>query len=442
LVAAWLDKLPHDTAAGRRTGGVTTVHTTVDPDRVIGDLRELAAATGNRAGAQRECWSAGWTEARSWLTAKIAEIGLRMETDEAGNLWATLPGDSQHAVIVGSHIDSVPDGGWLDGALGVLAGVEVLRRLTAEGGPPVTVRLVDFADEEGTRFGRSLWGSSCVSGNIDLARVANLTDRSGETLQHVLANYGVDASRATAARSQLDDAAAYVELHIEQGPVLEESGLPVGVVLGTYGVNRARARFTGRAAHESWPLALRQDAFAAAARAALLVRDLARESQGFATVGSVVTRPGYVTAVAGECEATFDQRNFDPGVLAGTVRRARRLIDAIAAEERVEVEWQPLWEIPPIHFHPELVERAVQAVEDQHLAARKLASGPLHDAAEMARAGVPTAMLFAPSIDGISHCRAEDTELDDIRVAVRALDRLVTHTIAWVQDRTVTGERG
>jgi hydantoinase/carbamoylase family amidase len=413
---------------------VTVQRPVVDPDRVIHELRELAAVTGTAAGAQRECWSPTWSEARSWLKAKVTEIGLVQELDEAGNLWVTLPGDRDDAVIIGSHIDSVPDGGWLDGALGVLAGLEVLRRLATEGRPPVTVRLVDFADEEGTRFGRSLWGSSCVSGNIDLDEVARLTDRDGANLRDVLAGHGVDVSRATRARGQLDNAAAYLELHIEQGPVLEEMGLPVGVVVGTYGVDRELARFTGRAAHESWPLASRQDAFLAAARAAIVVRDLAREAGGFATVGSVVTRPGYVTAVAGECDATVDQRNFDAATLAHTVRQAHGLIDVIAVEERVEIQWQPLWKIPPIHFHPELIECAVRAVEDQHVEVRRLPSGPLHDAAEMARAGVPAAMLFVASIDGISHCAAEDSRLDDIRTSVRALDRLVTHAIDWVHE--------
>src|SRR6476659_6225433 len=269
--------------------------------RVVADLRELAARTSTPDGAQRLAWGPVWRDARAWFKGKVDELGLQIRTDAAGNNWVTLPGASDKCVIVGSHLDSVPNGGWLDGCLGVLAALEALR-LYAGSTPPVTLRLVDFADEEGARFGRSLLGSSAAAGSLKIDDVRELTDRQGTRLVDALAENGVALDRMLDARRELQtiDARAYLELHIEQGPVLESLNKPTGVVLGTFGVERHTIRFTGQAAHSgSTPIPMRRDAFLAAAQTALECREVARRystpaSGVVCTVGVVNVEPKIV----------------------------------------------------------------------------------------------------------------------------------------------------
>ena len=268
----------------------------LQPQRAITELKELRALTGNADGSQRVCWTDTWAAGRAWLREKLAQLPVEVEIDEAGNLWATLRGASERAMLLGGHTDSVPNGGWLDGCLNVIGALEVLRRIASEGTPPITVRLVDWADEEGARFGRSLFGSSTVAGAMKPDDLRNLTDRDGIKLVDAVGRFGVDLDRAKEARKQLKNAAAYLELHIEQGPVLESMNLPLGVVLGTFGVERHAIRFTGQSAHAgSTPMNRRRDAFAAAAKLGLEIRDIANRHGGVCTVGSVVTKPGIVT---------------------------------------------------------------------------------------------------------------------------------------------------
>jgi N-carbamoyl-L-amino-acid hydrolase len=407
--------------------------TALSPRRVVADLVTLRRLTGDAAGAQRVAFTPPWALARRWLREQLAALPVVAEQDEAANLWATLPGRSPRALLIGSHLDSVPNGGWLDGCLGVLAGLEVLRRLAAEGTPPVTVRLVDWADEEGARFGRSLFGSSVVSGACELEALRRLTDAQGLTLAEAVAPYGVDLERLGGAARRLEHAGAYLELHIEQGPVLESLGLPLGVVLGTVGIERHRVTFSGQTAHAgSTPMALRHDAFLAAARLALAARDGAVRLGGVATTGSCVTRPGIPTALAGSCALAVDQRHLDPSRLTAMLEEARSAGAAIAGEEGVAVNWDLLWRIQPLAFHPELIELAAAAVEAFAGTAHRLPSGPLHDAAEMARAGVPTAMLFVQSLRGLSHTAEEDTREEHLELAVRALDDMVSRTMQWI----------
>ncbi len=322
------------------------------------------------------------------------------------------------------------DGGWLDGCLGVLAGLEVLRRLAIEGPPPLTVRLVSWADEEGARFGRSLFGSSAAAGHLVPDDLRRLVDADGVALPDALAACGVDLDRAGECRTRLAGAAAYLELHIEQGPVLERLGLPLGAVLGTFGVARHLVRFTGQSAHAgATPMDMRRDAFAAAARFALEVRDIARRGGGVGTVGRAVTRPGIATAVAGLCEVTLDQRHLDAGALAAMVAEARAAAGAIAASEGVRVEWERIWDIEPVAFDAGLVDVCARAVLEVAGGCHRLPSGPLHDAAEVARGGVPAAMVFVQSLRGLSHAREEDTREEHLELAVRALDRAVAITL-------------
>jgi N-carbamoyl-L-amino-acid hydrolase len=405
----------------------------LEPRRTVDDLKELRALTGDENGAQRVAWTDTWEEARQFLRERMEPTGAVEEIDAAGNQWFTLRGASDRALLIGGHMDSVPNGGWLDGCLNVLAGVEVMRRLAAEGEPSSTVRLVSWADEEGARFGRSLFGSSAAAGSMrDQDELRTLSDREGVPLPDALAAHSVDLDRALEARTQLQNAAAYLELHIEQGPVLESMDLPLGVVLGTYGVERSRFTWRGQAAHAgSTPMDRRRDALAGAAKLALHIRDIAAEvgDGAVCTSGGVVTKPGIVTSVVETAEQLLDQRHLDAASLARMLEMAKQSAVRFAAEENIEVEWERIWSIEPILFDAALIELADEAVREVAGTSHRLPSGPLHDAAEVSRAGVPTVMLFVQSLRGLSHTKLEDTKEEHLELSVAALDRLTTKTL-------------
>jgi hydantoinase/carbamoylase family amidase len=411
----------------------------LEPSRTVEELRELRELTGNEDGAQRVAWTETWVQAKEWLRGKLDGVDAEEETDEAGNQWFTLPGRSHRALLIGGHIDSVPNGGWLDGALNVMAGVEVVRRIAAKGEPPMTVRLVNWADEEGARFGRSLFGSSAAAGSMDdQDELRGRRDADGVALPDALAAHGVDLDRAVESRRQLENAAAYLELHIEQGPVLESLNLPLGVVLGTFGVERHLVTWRGQASHAgSTPMDKRRDALAGAAKLALEIRDVAaRVGEGaVCTSGNVVCKPGIVTSVVETAEQLLDQRHLDAGKLARMLEDAKEAADRFAREEDIEVAWDRIWNIQPILFHEELIELADEAIREVAGESHRLPSGPLHDAAEVARAGVPTVMLFVQSLRGLSHTKLEDTKPEHIELSVQALDRLTTKTLAWLAER-------
>jgi hydantoinase/carbamoylase family amidase len=408
----------------------------LEPARTVSELEELRGLTGDENGAQRVAWTPTWVQAREWLGSKLEGLPLEYEVDQAGNQWWTLRGDSDRAVLLGGHIDSVPNGGWLDGCLNVLAAVEVLRRIAAAGTPPVTVRLVNWADEEGARFGRSLFGSSAAAGSMsDQDDLRALQDRDGVALPDALREHGVDLDEAIAARSQLEDAAAYLELHIEQGPVLESMDLPLGAVLGTFGVERYRIIWHGQAAHAgSTPMDQRRDALAGAAKLALELREIAKRVGGGAvlTSGGVVCKPGIVTSVVETAEQLLDMRHLEAEKLASLWEQVREACERFAQEEQLRVEYERLWEIEPILFDETLVGFADEAIREVAGTSHKLPSGPLHDAAEVSRAGVPTVMIFVQSLRGLSHTKLEDTKPEHIELAVQALDRLADKTIAQV----------
>ncbi len=402
---------------------------------VIADLRELAALTSTPDGAQRLAWGPVWREARHWFNSKLAALDITPEIDAAGNSWATLTGASPRTVIIGSHLDSVPNGGWLDGALGVLAGLEALRMFKDQR-PPVSLTVVDWADEEGARFGRSLLGSSAAAGALDVSEVEHLADKTGVRLVDALAENGVELSRMHEAIGFLKaiDAVAYLELHIEQGPVLEAMNKPTGVVLGTFGVERHLVRFTGQAAHSgSTPIPMRRDAFLAAAESALAFRKIGikhttPDARVVCTVGTVKVEPGIVTAVPGVCEISLDQRALDARVLASILAEAREVASRAARDNNVSVEWKRVWRIDPRPFDPRLIRLCAEAVREVTGEAPHLPSGPLHDAAEMVP-HMPTVMMFAYSSNGLSHCKEEDTPEPHLEKSIAAFLRLVRKVV-------------
>jgi len=408
----------------------------LDPKRTVAELKELRALTGDENGAQRVAWTDTWLKAREWFASKLTGLPVERHYDAAGNNWTTLPGESERALLLGGHLDSVPNGGWLDGSLNVLAALEVLRRFATQygGRPPVTVRLVDWADEEGARFGRSLLGSSAFAGTHSIEADRNRTDKDGIRLEDAVRRCGFEFDHFPDAQHERQNAAAYLELHIEQGPVLERLGLPLGIVLGTKGVERYAITFHGQEAHSgSTPMNVRQDALAAAAKLALEIRPIAmKHPDAVCTVGSLKTFPGIVTAVVGRCEATLDQRDLDAGVLAQMHREAREASERFAREERCTVEWSRIWSIEPVPFHPELIRLCEDAVRETVGTAHKLPSGPLHDAAEVARSGVPSVMMFVQSLQGISHNKIENTLEEHLEASVVALDALASKTVEWM----------
>src|SRR5262245_60110287 len=408
----------------------------LDPSRTVAGLEELRALTGDENGAQRVAWTETWETAREWLRGKVAETGATEEIDEAGNQWFTVAGETERALLIGGHIDSVPNGGWLDGCLNVIAGVEVLRRIAADGTPPLTLRLVNWADEEGARFGRSLFGSSAAAGSMaDQDELRQRRDGDGIALPDALREHGVDLDRALDARSQLANAAAYLELHIEQGPVLESLDLPLGVVLGTFGVERHQVTWTGQAAHAgSTPMDRRRDALAGAARLELEIREIARRIGGGAvcTSGNVVCKPGIVTSVVETAECLLDQRHLDANQLAEMLSNAEAASRRFAREENIEVEWERIWNIEPILFDERLIELADESITEVAGSSHRLPSGPLHDAAEVCRAGVPTVMVFVQSLRGLSHTKLEDTKEEHLELSVRALALLADRTLAML----------
>jgi beta-ureidopropionase / N-carbamoyl-L-amino-acid hydrolase len=407
-----------------------------DPRRTVAELKELRALTEDQHGAQRVAWTDTWLKARDWFNMKLTGLPVEVHDDAAGNRWVTLVGESEKALLIGGHLDSVPNGGWLDGCLDTLSGLEMLRGFAKKynGRPPLTVRLVDWADEEGARFGRSLLGSSAFAGNHSIDADRGKVDRDGIGLENALRRCGVNIDRFPDARREQQHAAAYLELHIEQGPVLERLGMPLGAVLGTKGVERHTVTFHGRESHAgSTPMQGRRDALVAAAKLALEIRANARKyPDAVSTMGSLKTFPGFVTAIVGRAEAMLDQRDLDPGILAAMYRAAREASERFAREEECTVEWSRIWSIEAVPFHSTLIDLCAAAVQEVAGSVHRLPAGALHDATEVARAGIPTVMMFVQSLGGISHNKIEDTREEHLELAVEALERLAMKTSDWI----------
>src|ERR1043166_1763427 len=351
----------------------------LNPKRTVAELKELRALTGDESGAQRVAFTKKWLEARAWLRKKLEALPVEMHTDAAGNFWTTLRGQSEKCLLIGGHMDSVPNGGWLDGCLNVLAGVEILRRVHAQYGgcPPVAVRVVGLGGEEGARFGKSLFGSSACSGNLDMNEARGLVDKQGIKLPDALREVGIDFER------------------------VKESGKALG--------------------------------HAAAKMSTEIYRIAERSGNGVCTIGSCTTKPGIVTSVVEECRITLDQRHLDGSALAQMLKDARDASDHCAQEGNVTVSWERLWQIDPRPFNDELIALCDEAIRETCGQSHRLPSGPLHDAAEVARAGVPTVMMFVQSLRGISHNKIENTKEEHLELCVTAFDKLAQKAMERVK---------
>lgn len=390
----------------------------IDAAAVIAQLR----ATDERSGGEREAWRDPWVAERERLdgVARATVPGVVIERDAFANTWYVLGGASEETVLVHSHSDCVPGGGWLDGILGVHAGLGVLAALAREPRRPRTVAIVDWADEEGTRFGRSLVGSSAATGALSAGELDGLTAGDGAAARDVVSGYGFDAAALGNPSPRLRSVVAAAELHIEQGPALERQGRSVAAVSGCLGVRRSRIAFTGTAGHAgALAMADRRDPVRAAATFIAEVCRRAEDAGGLATVGRIQAEPMIATAVAARCELTLDLRHRELGPLEGLAQRGR----ALAESSRCPATIVDLYRQDPVRFDPELVHVAATAAGGS---GEPLVSGPLHDSAALAQAEIPTVMLFVPSIGGISHARAEDTAEDDLAAGIESLHRLVS----------------
>lgn len=400
--------------------------------RVVRDLRALAALTADENGAQRVAWTPVWQQARDWFQTQAEAAGAVVTVDAAGNQWAKLEGESDDAIAAGSHLDSVPCGGGLDGALGVAVSLEVLRRYTAEGAKPKkTIYAVNWADEEGARYGYSCLGSSAASGSLEIEELMGRVDVKGVRFEDAVWAYGVEPDKMAEARAQLQERSltGYLELHIEQGPVLEDSGKSVSCVYGAAGVERHKLEFTGQSAHAgSFPTRMRRDAFLAAAQSALAFREIALKYDAVCTVGQVSVAPDVPTIVPGKCVISLDQRTINPVDLINMHQDARQVSEEIAAEHGVSVTWSKICTVAPQLFDESLIELCKAAVEEETGEPANMYSGPLHDAVEMASL-LPSVMMFVMSKDGLSHTKEEHTPEDQLEAGARAFLRLVDKAV-------------
>ena len=396
---------------------------------VTWDLERLSQLGARGGGVRRLAWSDEHRASLDWWASRLEESGLAAELDPAGNLigrWDCGEGD---AVMLGSHLDTGPDAGRYDGALGVLGALAAVELLKAAGTEPQRpIWIASFMDEEGVRFGVSMIGSRAFVGQ-DVSAQLRRTDAEGVSIEREMQRWGLDPSRIAAARA-IDGVGAYLELHVEQGPVLERCGETIGVVDHITGLFKWLIRFHGEANHAgTTPMDMRRDAGLAAAAAALAIERIPATEGGVATTGELRLLPGIPTAVAGAALLTVDLRNPDAGALARMLDSARSACKAAAEERHVGVSDETLWRIEPISFDPDLVAAGRDACAEVAGKPAELASGALHDAAEVARV-LPAAMLFCPSKAGISHAREEDTDEADLAVAIEAFGALAARVLS------------
>jgi hydantoinase/carbamoylase family amidase len=388
---------------------------------------ESAARIGADAdgGVSRFAWTPELAEANRWFVQRLEELGLTAEIDAAGNVIGRWERGEGPAVLTGSHLDTVPRGGRFDGALGVLAALEAVRSLQREGVTPERpLWLVSFNDEEGARFRTGMLGSRVFAGEID----ADDWRRRG--VAEAMAEAGFDFERLPAARG-IDRIGAYVELHIEQGPVLERAGVDVGIVTGIVGLLGFRARLVGEANHAgTTPMELRRDALAGTARAVITLRDEARRRDDMtANVGMCTVSPGGFNVIPGVAEFSVDVRSPTPEGFARIDRFVRDTLERISAEEGLELELEETHRLDPVPLDPALQDVLERAAEREGASHMRMPSGAGHDAMVLGR-HVPAAMLFVPSRGGISHNPDEYTAPEQCelgaRVLARALADLVT----------------
>jgi allantoate deiminase len=394
----------------------------VAAERVVTRCRELARVSDEEGRLVRAFGGPAMARANELVGGWMRAAGMEVRVDAARNLVGHLPGADPDAgtLLLGSHLDTVRDAGAFDGPLGVLAAIAAVARLRAEDVTlPFALDVLGFSDEEGLRFGTAYLGSRAVAGTLS-AEVLEQVDADGVSVRAAL---GGDAASASRRGERL---LGYCELHIEQGPVLEQRGAPVAVVDTIAGATRAELTFTGRAGHAGTvPMDLRRDAACAVAELVLAVESVARAEPGLvATVGRLDVRPGAFNVVPGTATASLDVRHAADAVRRAAVAALRTCAEEIAAARGVELEWEERLSTPAVAMDPGLSGLLADAVAELGLPDVRLSSGAGHDAVALA-AVMPVAMLFVRCAGGVSHHPDESVAVEDVAVALEVLDRFL-----------------
>ena len=409
----------------------------INADRLLADLAILSAIGGRAdGGLDRLAWSDHDLSARRWFAERIREAGLEPRVDAALNVFGHLPGTTGPWLLTGSHLDSVPNGGRLDGAYGAVAALEVLRTLVESHDPLAEqVEIVGVADEEGVRFEFGLIGSLALVGELDLSRLRDRLDWQGVPIRQVLAQAGRDVDRMIEAQQHRPSIKGFVELHIEQGPRMEAEGIDLAVVTGIVGVHRQRIQVFGTQNHAgTTPFSLRHDAGRAAARAAGELRDLvqAADLEAVANIGSMRFDPGGVNVIPGRAEFTLEVRHLEERVVRQAVDTFAARLDRICAEEGCRAELELLSWVPPAPMDATVMDALEKACKETGRQPARMWSGAGHDAAVLSR-HVPTGMLFVPSVGGISHSPRETTSDEHLILGAQALLRGLRTTAARIK---------
>jgi N-carbamoyl-L-amino-acid hydrolase len=409
----------------------------INGERLLADLRLLSTIGGQAdGGVDRLAWSEADLAARRWFAEQIREAGLEARIDAALNVFGHVPGSAGPRLLTGSHLDSVPNGGRLDGAYGAVAGLEVLRTMTESGDPlAARVEVVGFSDEEGVRFGVGLIGSLALTGELDIDRLREERDWQGVPIRQVIASAGREVDRMPDAQQHLHSIAAFLELHIEQGPRMEAAGVDLAVVTGIVGVDREQVRVIGIQNHAgTTPFALRHDAGRAAARATAGLRELVQsiDSEAVANIGVMQFDPGGVNVIPGRATFTLEVRHLEEPVVRRIVETFNKNLETISAEEGCRADMQLVSWVPPARMNAEQMAMLEAACQELGREPARLWSGAGHDAAILAR-HVPTGMLFVPSIGGVSHSPKESTSDEHLVLGARALLRGIRASAARIK---------
>jgi beta-ureidopropionase / N-carbamoyl-L-amino-acid hydrolase len=409
----------------------------INGERLLADLRALAAIGGlPDGGVDRLAWSENDLAGRRWFAERMGEAGIEPRVDAALNVFGHMPGTTGPWLLTGSHLDSVPNGGRLDGAYGAVAALEVLRTL-AESHDPLAAQLeiVGFADEEGVRFEVGLIGSLALVGELDVERLRDGLDWQGVPIRQVLATAGRDLDRMLEVREHLTSIKGFIELHIEQGPRMEADKIDLAVVTGIVGVQRQRIEIHGAQNHAgTTPFRLRHDAGRAASRAAAELRDLVQgvDAEAVANIGSMQFHPGGVNVIPGRAQFTLELRHLDERVLGEAVWAFGTRLERICAEEGCRAEVELLSSVPPAPMDATVMEALERACAELGKRPAKLSSGAGHDAAVLSR-HIPSGMLFVPSVGGVSHSPLETTSDEHLVLGARALLRGVRTVAARIK---------
>jgi N-carbamoyl-L-amino-acid hydrolase len=409
----------------------------INGERLLADLRLLSTIGGQAdGGVDRLAWSEADLAARRWFAERIREAGLEARIDAALNVFGHVPGSAGPRLLTGSHLDSVPNGGRLDGAYGAVASLEVLRRMVESGDPlAARVEVIGFSDEEGVRFGTGLIGSLALTGELDLDRLREEHDWQGVPIRQVIATAGREVDRMLDAREHLQAIAAFLELHIEQGPRMEASGVDLAVVTGIVGVHREQVRVIGSQNHAgTTPFRLRHDAGRVASRAAAGLRELVQDidPEAVANIGVMQFDPGGVNVIPGRATFTLEVRHLEEAVVHRIVETFNKNLETISAEEGCRADTQQVSWVPPARMDGEQMGILEAACQELGREPARLWSGAGHDAAILAR-HVPTGMLFVPSIGGVSHSPQEATSDAHLVLGAQTLLRGVRAAAARIK---------